>query len=493
MHYGLYSYQQRGVTVMLVLVFMGIFGLGVSTLAGYMLTQAKVSRAKLAREQAFGVAEAGLEYYRWFLAHNPGNLTNGTGQSGPYTYTVTDPEGSDVGEASISITGTSACGVLQYTDIVSEGYMYAEPSFTRTLKARHARPSVAEYSNIINANVWAGSDRNIVGPYHSNGGVRMDGTNNSTVTSAVSTWLCTSSFGCSPNQNRNGVFGAGTGSALWSYPVPQFDFAGIASNFSTLRTYAQNDGIYLTGTRVYVDNVQQGGTHTSVAATDQRGYRLVFRSDGTVDAYRVTSTSYAWGKRVSDSSTWVRDYDIISAQSYLGRYTIPTSCAVIYVNAKTWIEGVVGNKVTLVVADTGSFSPDIILNGNLTYTTNDGSVGLTAIAEQSVRIPLVSPDVMTVRGIFVAQSGYLGRNYYEQGGTNGVPSAYNSYVTQSSLTTIGTVVSNLRVGTQWTCGSTFCSGYSDRTDAYDRLLAFSPPPFTPHASTDYQFMLWREQ
>jgi hypothetical protein len=154
---------------------------------------------------------------------------------------------------------------------------------------------------------------------------------------------------------------------------------------------------------------------------------------------------------------------------------------------------VVGSKVTLVVADTGSFSPDIILNSNLTYTTNDGSVGLTAIAEQSVRIPLVSPDVMTVRGIFVAQSGYLGRNYYEQGGTNGVPSAYNSYVTQSSLTTIGTVVSNLRVGTQWTCGSTFCSGYSDRTDAYDRLLAFSPPPFTPHASTDYQFMLWREQ
>lgn len=76
------THKERGITVMLVLVFMGVFGLGVATLASYIFTQANVSRAKLAREQAFSISEAGLEYYRWFLAHNPNNLTNGTGQAG---------------------------------------------------------------------------------------------------------------------------------------------------------------------------------------------------------------------------------------------------------------------------------------------------------------------------------------------------------------------------------------------------------------------------
>lgn len=468
--------RERGITVLLVVVFMGVFGMVVATLASYIFTQASVSRSKLAREAALHVSEAGLEYYRWFLAHNPGNLTNGTGLSGPYNYEVKDPEGAVMGDASISVIGNSACGVVQSIDITSEGSARADARFKRTLTARYARPSIAEYSNMINTNVWAGADRNIVGPYHSNGGIRMDGTNNSDVTSAVSTWLCTGSFGCSPSQNRNGVWGAGSGSALWQYPVPQFNFSGIASNFATLKTYAQAQGLYF----------------APVAGGDQRGYRIVFNSNGTITVYRVTGTSAVWSQHVDNIGTWVQDYHTITTQTLVGTYAIPDGCPVIFVESKAWIEGTVAKKVTLVAADIGAYTPDIVLNNNLTYTTNDGSVGLTAIAERSVLVPLVSPDVMTIRGIFIAQSGYVGRNYYQQGGTYGVPSAYNSYVIQSSLTTIGTVVSNQRVGTQWNCGGSICSGYQSRTDAYDRVLAFSPPPFTPAASSDYSFILWKE-
>ena len=487
-----YSRSSPGVTILLVMAFMGIFTMILGTITSYTFTQARYGRALYSREQAIQVAEAGLEYYRWFLARNPTIMATGVGLESPVTKVIEDPEASRLGEATVVATIVSSCGIPQYADIASTGKADSNVVFPRTVLGRYMRPSVAEYSHIVNQNVWAGADRNITGPYHSNGGVRMDGANNSDVTSAVSTWVCDSTFGCSPtNNSAAGVFGAGSGSALWQYPVPQVDFAGIAANFASLRTYATNDGIYLSGTTVRVNNVQQGGSHTSVAANEQRGYRLVFNSNGTVTIYRVTGTTAVRG--YNNTQGWHTDYDIISSQTSLGTFTPPSDCGVIYVNAKTWIEGTVSGKVTVVAADTGSFSADVILNGNLNYATFDGSTGITVIGERHVLIPLVSPDAMTIRGIFVAQNGMFGRNHYTTSGSEEVPSAYDSYVSQTSLTTNGAVVSNLRVGTKWICGGTYCSGYGTRFDNYDRILAFNPPPFTPSASPDYGIVLWREQ
>jgi hypothetical protein len=465
----------RGVTVILVLVFMGVFTMVTSMLSGYLLTQANVGRAKIAREQALGIAEAGLEYYRWFLEHSPDDLTNGTGQPGPYTYTVNDPEGGEMGTASISVSGNTACGVVQSVDIISEGTANADARFTRTLSTRYAQPSVAEYAYIINSNVWAGSDRNIVGPYHSNGGIRMDGTNNSTVTSAVSTWTCTSSFGCNPSQSVDGVWGAGSGSALWEYPVPNFDFAGIASDLDSLKGYAQTQGVYF----------------DTVSTSGQRGYRMVLQSNGTVDVYRVDDTNWHWTVHIDNLSQWARDYDQITDETFLGNYIIPADCPVIFAEDNTWLEGTAAGKVLVIAADPedGSYDPNIILQGTIGYTATDGSVGLTAIAEHSVLYGYNIPDVMSVRGIFVAQGGYYGRNLY--------PCWYSPYDKRTSLSLHGSIVSNDRVGTKWGYSTSGCSGqwsgFSTRSNTYDRLLAFSPPPFTPFASADHQFITWKEE
>jgi hypothetical protein len=155
------------------------------------------------------------------------------------------------------------------------------------------------------------------------------------------------------------------------------------------------------------------------------------------------------------------------------------------------VEGTVKGKLTVVAAtpnDSGT-SPDIYLLNNILYNSYDGSDGITLVAERNVLLPLQSPDNMEIHGIFIATNGHYGRDYFAVGG---VPSAYSSYVQQSTLTTYGTVVSNGRTGTSWICGSTFCSGYQTRYDYYDQQLAFSPPPFTPSALTDYKFALWRE-
>lgn len=488
-------HSSRGVTIILVLAFMAIFTVILGTITSYTFMQARYGRALYAREQALQVAEAGLEYYRWFLAHNPNNLTNGTGQPGPYEYDVVDPEEGEVGTASLSVVGNASCGIVGSIDITSEGTAHADPLYKRTLFARYMRPSVAVYSHIVNANVWAGADRVINGPYHSNLGIKMDGTNNSDVTSGVSTWVCDSSFGCNPTvNNAPGVTGSGPGSALWRFPVPQIDFPGMATNFGSLRGYAYVDGILLSPTTTRVDGVQQGAQYSSVGGSQQRGYHLIFRSDGTVDIYRVTATDSVRG--YDSISGWHDDYSIINTQVYIGRFTPPADCSIIYSDAKVWIEGTISGKITLVAADTGSFTPDITFgNNDLDYATFDGTTGFTAIAERSIYIPLLVPSDMTVRGIFVAQTGWYGRKHYRSSGTNSVPAQYSGYVLRDVLRTTGSVVSNLRVGTKWLCGSpaTYCSGFNNRFDNYDRLLAFFPPPFTPSASADYTFVLWREE
>jgi hypothetical protein len=465
--------RQAGVTVMLVLVFMGIFTLLLAGLSGYVFTESRIGRANYARETSFQAAEAGLEYYRWFLAHNQNNLTNGTGNPGPYVQNVTDSDGNTVGSYSLAIAGNSSCGTLQSIDITSTGSSAADPTFKRVLQARYAKPSVAEYAYIINSDVWAGADRVITGPYQVNGGIRMDGTNNSIVSSSVNTWTCTASFGCSPNQIEPGVFGAGSGSALWKYPVPQVDFAGIASNFTTLKSLAQTSGVYF----------------PSIGVSDQTGYHVIMKSNNTFDVYTVTKTSSAKGLHIDDMSAYQDDYDTITAQTFKGNYAIPSSCSVIFFENKVWLEGTVSGKVTLIAAaPSSSYSPDIILNNNITYTTADGTVGLTAIAEHSIRIPLHVPHTMAVRGIFIAQTGYFGRDLYT------CTYAPDDELTQLSVA--GTVVSNLRVGTQWSYSQSGCSGtsgFDTRLDSYDKVLAQSPPPFTPAWSPTPFFVVWKEQ
>lgn len=468
-------------TTLLVIGFMGVFMLILGTITSYAFAQARYGRGLLAREQALHIAEAGLEYYRWFLAHNPGNLTNGTGLSGPYTYSVSDPEGGTLGSASLSVAGNSQCGVLQSIDISSTGTASIGVGFPRTISVRYMQHNVAEYAFISNSNVWFGSTNTSVGPYFSNGGIREDGSNNSTVTSAVSSFTCGSSMGCSPSQSKSGVFGAGSGSALWIYPATSIDFAGMATNFSTLKTYAQTSGLY------FQDN-------TVSSNHDSMGFHIILNADGSFDAYKVTGTTWASGYRsngdCSANNGWCTDYDIIKTQTYLGHYTPSATCGLVYVQGTLWLEGTLKGKLTILAADPGTYAPDLLINNNIAYATTDGTTGLTAIAEHSIRIPLAVPDTLNIRGIFVAQTGYYGRDYYLAGYTNG----NDSYIVRSNLNVIGSIVTSQQAGVAWvdSNGNTV-SGFRTRTNSYDRILAFDPPPFTPAISTDYHYALWNEK
>jgi hypothetical protein len=473
------AHTQRGALLVLVLVFSAIFFVIIVSFMGFVVTQSQVQERVVTKERALAVAEAGLNYYKWYLAHNPDDVTFGTGLPGPYEVPFTDPEIGVIGTSSLSIASTTYCGVVSSIDIEATGVTIDDPDVSRVVYGRYSRPTVAEYAYIINSNVWAGSDRTIVGPYHSNGAIRMDGTNNSTVSSGLEDWTCDGSINCdaggvSVGDTIPAVFGDGPNNSLWNTGVPAIGFAGITVDLTEMETRACTPG--------------SGGI--CIPPSGDWGYRVDFQSDGTVDVYVVDRTFSYWG--YSSADDWQVERHLIDDDDFFATYTIDESCPLIFVEDKVWLEGDVPTLVTIAAADNDLGDPDhsIILHDNITYATS--SAGLLAIAEDNVLVGLEVPNNMVLNGIFIAQDGRFGRNHYRTWGSYDVPSSYNSYVTRNTLTMNGTIVSNGRVGTKWTSGGTFISGFDTRFNTYDRILVDNPPPLAPNTSEDYRFVEWRE-
>lgn len=128
--------QKKGYLIVLILVFGAIFLTMLVSFMGYVVTLQRSQVISYNKERALDIAEGGLNYYKWFLAHNPGDTTNGTGLPGPYTGVFTDPEGEDIGEFSLEIGSSTACGEVYAIDITSTGNTYDEPGVGRTVYGR---------------------------------------------------------------------------------------------------------------------------------------------------------------------------------------------------------------------------------------------------------------------------------------------------------------------------------------------------------------------
>ncbi len=466
--------------MILVLVFGAIFFTIISSFTVFIVTQSRLIAQRVELETAGQIAEAGLNYYKWYLAHFPNDVTNGTGLPGPYVGVYSDPEGGPIGEYSLSIASTTYCGDVASIRVTSVGHTYEMPDVRRTMTARYTKPTVADYAFILNSNVWAGADRVVNGPYHSNGGIRFDGTNNGSVTSGQTTWTCNSSFGCSPSGNRNGVFTT-TGNpntALFDYPATNIDFNGITVDLSQMKTKSQNNG----------------GLYIPPAGGTNAGYRITFNSNNTITVRRVTSTVLHRGNATGLSTDWADERNIPNGTTLVGTYPISATCPLIYVEDKVWLEGTVASKVAIAAASDTATDPSMILQGNITYTSATSS-GLLAIAEQDVLIGVNVPEDMYINGIFIAKNGKYGRNLYCGTGVTGgicsgnsLPTAYLSSAALNSENFNGTIVSNGRVGTQWTNGS----GFNIRYNTYDRNLVDNPPPLIPSTSDDYEFSDWQD-
>ncbi|MDI6591581.1 MAG: hypothetical protein QME61_01405 [Patescibacteria group bacterium] len=525
--------NEKGIIITLTLVFGAIFLILLGGLLGFILLQHRHSLKKAAWEDSLHIAEAGANYYWYILNHAPagnpdiqdgkswcckvggieysqtdpqcqqGDFTVcGTCDSEPcYIHDYIDPETNEViGKFALKIKAKRICGEILGVYVTSKGWTEKSPDLDRKVEVKFAATSVADYAYLLNDDVWAGSDREIFGKYHSNGGIRMDGTHNSLVTSASTDWLCTSSYGCSAGNcpsgckaegsycRCDGVCGGGGPKDFWKFPVSPFDFAGITADLNKMKNLAQNKGKYY--------------PRASDLDPNGKGYHLIFNLDGSYEIRIVTNVSAVRSLHIVDATDfeWYWSYEVIEDEYTLESTTTPPGCGLIFVEDNLWVEGTIKGKKTIASAnliDGDAVETIAYLKGNLDYTTLDGSDSLAVIAEDDVLIPLHSPNEMIARGVFVAQKGIFGRNHYQccNNPWDAPPcesgNLYYPYCQRDHLTLHGSIVSNGRVGTHWVVYGVH-TGYMKRESYFDAKLARDPPPLLPYVSEELEIISWEE-
>ncbi len=484
--------HDRGDILISVLVFatvavtvtVGLMNWGAAMLRGIRTVQV--------REQAFQVAEAGLDYYRWHLAQFPTDYTDGTTTPGPYYHDFLDKDGDLIGSYALTI----APPPLGSTKVVitSTATTTADPSIVRTLQMALAQPSLAQYAVIANDNLRFGAGTTIYGPVSSNRGIHFDGVAYNVMSSAMATdtdpdSTCSPKPACAvewgvftqsgtddpspptPVANRPDVFVAGR-----SYPVPAFPFATLAVNLSSLLAIAAPTGVC-------------SAPACWVASTKQ-GYYMHMNTDNTYDMYKVNTLFAAPSGCSVPSGGQVQwgTWSVGTLSSKIGTYPVPVS-GVIFVKDNLWIDGQVnGTRVTIAAADIGQTDPtryfNITINSDLKYTRYDGSDVIGLISQYNVNVGLVSDTDLQIDAALLAENGRAGRYYY----STSCKSGSNNYYTRNSLTLNGMIGTAVRYGFAYTDNT----GYLTRTLNYDANLLYSPPPSFPLASTQYETVFWKQ-
>lgn len=442
----------RGSLLLYVVVFGALaFSLVVVSVSGYAVSEQVAARYRKNSEQALQVAEAGINYYRWHLAHNQTDYQDGTGQSGPYLHTYEDAAGNTMGYFSLGITPPASGSTVVI--ISSTGWVANQPNSKRTIKARVGFLSLTDYAFLTNTDVWIGDTEVTHGKFHANGGIRFDGVGDAPITSAMATYTCKIFHGCG-NQTKPGIWGDGGPSTYWKFPMPRQDFTAVTAKLLEIKSGAQSGGLYF-------------------SSSGKEGWRLQFTVDGKITAYKVNTTDCYKAKDVGDNNFFWPCIDIKTLGSGT-QYVMPTN-GFVYVDDTVWVDGVVKGRVT-VGTKTGK---SIIINGNLTYAVKDSANVLGLVAEQNILIPHNSPDVLEVDGAILAQNGAAKRYYYPGD-------------TKTSLTIFGSVISSGLWTWSWASGGgAIVSGYENTVATYDSNLTYNPPGGFPVGS-QYNLLSWEE-
>ena len=455
-------------------------GVAVIVLSGFTLWAATTLRLSLRgelRAQTFAIAEAGIEYYRWHLAHGRTDYTDGTGGPGPYTHNYYDKNGDLIGQFILEIIPPplSSTGVT----IKSTGHIMSDATVEKVIKVRLEIPSFAKYAVLSNSNIRFATNTETFGEVLSNGGIRFDGVAHNLVSSAQEKYTdpshsSSSEFGAHTHVSpvdpfpptavpgRPDVFIVGR-----NFPVPAADFTGIARSLADLKAIAQASGTY-------------------IGISGGKGYDMILNASGTYSLYKVNSLRRLKGKtcrnlkKETEWGSWT-----IRKETFASTGTIPYN-GVLFVEDNLWIQGTVNNaRVTIAAGkfpDSLRTRKNIIVTTSTRYTNYDGKDVVALIAQNNVNIGFASEDSLRIDAVAVAENGRVGRYYYP----NSAACATNSVKTK--ITTYGMVASNQPYGFSATDGT----GYGDIDLTYDANLLYAPPPYFLLLSDQYVQISWDE-
>lgn len=491
--------HSSGFLIIQVLVFGAVGLIILGAIIGWGGTNHRAATAFGQKEQAFQIAEAGIEYYRWHLAHAPEDFQDGQAAPGPYVHDYFDQNGNLLGQFTLTITPPPVGSTV--VTVVSEGEVAADPTVSRSIEAILAIPSLAKFAVAANAPMRFGEGTEVFGPIHSNNGIRFDGLAHNLVTSAKTDYddpdhTGANEFGVHTHVNVppatgiNDEFRAAEAPPLTAPPsrsdvfitgralgVPAIDFDGFATDLGDIED--------LTETSPAIANTvcRNGATGVYCGSSGVAGYLLVLKTNDTFDLFKVSSQLAApSGCDPSGSQTGWGTWSVGATTAYLSNQPFPAN-GLLFFKDNVWVKGAIdGARLTVAAArDWPNADAQISVTDNLTYTHYDGSEVLGLIAQGNLNVGLASADDLRLDAALVSKNGRVGRYYYESPGCA-------PYDSRHQITLYGMIATNQRYGFAYTDGT----GYAIRNINYDGHLLYGPPPSFPLTADHYEVISWRE-
>lgn len=436
------------------------------------------------QKTAFVIAEAGVEYYRWHLAHAPKDFKDGTSGPGPYTHEYKDKNGVVIGSFTLEITPPPVSSSV--VTIKSTGRVTGDSGVEKIIQVKMGIPSVIKYAVLSNSNIRFEPGTKVIGPVHSNGGIRFDGIAENLVTSARNVYndpdhsgadeytVHTHTIPIDPLPPtvlplRSDVFYTGR-----EFPVSRVDFKGLTATLATLKSEAKSGGKYFD---------KSGG----------KGYHIVLKENDTFDIYKVKKIMKKPHKSCKNSlhqKGW-KVWSIKTGsgtEQLIGNYPIPAN-GIIFVEDHAWIDGKINSARVTVAAGKFPFEPDkyknITINKDILYTNYDGQDVIGLISQGNVLVGMNSEDDLRIDAAVVAQNGMVGRYYYKPASSKPNCSPYNS---RQKIFLNGMIATNKGYGFAYSDGS----GYQQRDIVYDSNLLYNPPPGFPFVDSYYELISWEQ-
>lgn len=473
-------------------------------------------------QQAFNIAEAGVNYYLWHLSHAPTDFKDGQSTPttpdaslgyGPYVHDYVDDNGKTTGTYTLWIKPDGPGSTIATVRSIAQ---INGTNIKRTVEARIGATSFASYGLVSDSVFWFGNTEAADGPIHSNIGIRMDGPSSGDVTSSNSTYVPPPSYG-GDGTSKPGVWCdtsitspvdcSTRPKTEWRYPVPLVDFNQVSSSLCNIKKQAFAADSSTASLAVLTNACSQTPTTRTNAYLPQRstsgtynisrGYLIELNTDGTYNLYNVNS-----------ENDLQSNYGAALNESLIASNVTPVSDGVIFAEDNVWVRSnpTYSGRISIASGRLATNSrTNIVIADDLKYVSKNGSDAIGLIAEDSV---ILAPYAIPQTGSFNFE---VNAGIIAQSGSVHYPSVYRS---SSSTRTRGWVNSNQqflfygsiasRQSWTWTITSSssgsnsvsdgtgkWWRGVKNNTTSYDYNLQYAPPPSFP-ITGGYNILSWRE-
>lgn len=515
------KHQQEGFGLPMVLAFLVLVSILSVTVLSVVLNMFSISNYNARRQQAFNIAEAGINYYLWHLSHNPTDFKDGKSTPatpdanlgyGPYVHNYVDDNAKVTGTYTLWIKPQGNGSTI--ATVRSIGKVNGTTTI-RTIDAQLGVPSFASYVVNSDSALWFGNTETADGPVHSNQGVRMDGLSTTDVTSANATYVPPSSLG-GDGASHPGVWCKSTvttpvncntrNKSDWRYPVSAIDYNQITTSLCKMKktAFAANSAtsslanlanacsqVPTTRTSAYIP--QRASSYSA-----SRGYLIDLNADGTYDLYNVNGEN--------DRNTPYTS--ALTLQSVANNIAVDAS-GVIFVEDNVWVrtDPTYHGRVSVGAGRLATTSnAKITIADDILYSAKDGSDAIGLIAEDDVLLAPYAPPAtgsfnFEVDAAVIAQSGsvqYPGTYIVDSNRcTRGWVNSNQQFTYYGSVSTRQTWTWTWLQGggacgdAAFSSGNGYLSGILNNKTQYDYNLLYAPPPSFPLTST-YNILSWRE-